>query len=1137
MNVYAPNHDEPEFFLSLLEKVTNVQSDHVVLGGDLNIWLNPELDKKGGGKSKHSGSAVVVNNFLEEFEWIDVWRHANPTTFQFTWKRKKPFIGTRLDYFLVPLVTLANVTSIEIIPGCNSDHLFVEMLLEFENTSRGKGYWKMNTSLLRDRQYLEGINELIDKYETHENLDGDSDEALDWEMFKHKVFSFSRKYAKSKAGERKLQMANLEKKIQTQEKRLAMLNLSAIGVVKVIESINLKIEKLRTELNKHLEYIVQGALLRSKVRWFVQGEHCTSYFCSLEKMKAKGKQMVATRRHDGSITKNTSEILEIQSAFYRKLYTSDSSVQFEQTNSENIKLTKDQKTELDGPITLKELGEAISQMPRNKSPGADGIPADFYKVFWYKLKHRMLSLFSYCYQVKRFHTTARQGVITIIPKSGRDILLVRNWRPISLLCCDYKVISKVISNRIRKVLDTIIHTDQNGFVSGRNISNNIRKAYDILDHVSRKNISAVLISVDFEKAFDRVEYESLYKSMEYFGFGEVMTSWMRMFFTDFQLTVSNAGYSSPWFEPTRGLFQGNPIGPNAFLLLVEILAINLRRSKNIKTIRINDVVQLLSQFADDMDIYMQYDQKSWEEVMSDFERSSGMRVNYDKTTVYRIGSIRGTNAKFYSAAKLRWTNEPINVLGVWVSNVEQENIDMNLKPIIEKAKTLLDMWYHRGLSFFGKILVINTLVASLFTYRLSVIRNVPNNYVKEIEVIFRTFIWDNKTPKIKWEVVKGLRKDGGAGLVDIKRKDEAQKLEWAFKCQNSQEVAARAYEALNNQVGEILWSCTLKEKDIRKLFSVDHFWGDVLILWMKHNYWEPNQGKEVKDQILWLNSAIQIGERPVYIAEFVKAGVKKIGDILQGTKFLTYEEMKRRYSLNIPFTLYAGLLSAIPKHWKKMLKSKEVGSDKKGLSLKEGCEVQKKRTGRIYRYIVGNENLLKGYFYKWKMKVENVMRLEWEDWRKAVGEINKLTNWVKLRSFQYKLLLGILTTNVQLLHYKIKDTNLCTFCNIEIETLYHLFWECNELKPIWDWFIVNYDVELSFAKVLYSNLHSTNKLVDTLSLIAKYYIYRTRCMKKRICKVEFIEYCEQVKFLESQVSNFNNKRTLHDQKWSEISEY
>ena len=157
-----------------------------------------------------------------------------------------------------------------------------------------------------------------------------------------------------------------------------------------------------------------------------------------------------------------------------------------------------------------------------------------------------------------------------------------------------------------------------------------------------KKIPAVVISVDFKKAFDRVEYQSLYKIMEWYNFGPIFIGYIKMLFTNFCLVTVNNGHTSPPFSPTRGLFQGNPIASYAFLLIMELLATMLRVNKNIEELNVKETRPLLAQFADDLTLFLKFQQKSWNEVVLTFELfegKTGMKINYNKSTVYRIGSL------------------------------------------------------------------------------------------------------------------------------------------------------------------------------------------------------------------------------------------------------------------------------------------------------------------------------------------------------------------------------------------------------------------------------------------------------------------------------------------------------------------
>ena len=139
----------------------------------------------------------------------------------------------------------------------------------------------------------------------------------------------------------------------------------------------------------------------------------------------------------------------------------------------HIKLTDDQKANCEGEITLEELQQALKTTKNCKSPGIDGLPYEFYKVFWVKIKILFLKFVNYSYQNKKLTINQQRGVISLLPKGNKDTVYLSNWRPITLLCCDYKLISKVLAHRLKTTLPTLIHSSQTGFVMGRYIGENI----------------------------------------------------------------------------------------------------------------------------------------------------------------------------------------------------------------------------------------------------------------------------------------------------------------------------------------------------------------------------------------------------------------------------------------------------------------------------------------------------------------------------------------------------------------------------------------------------------------------------------------------------------------------------------------
>ena len=185
-------------------------------------------------------------------------------------------------------------------------------------------------------------------------------------------------------------------------------------------------------------------------------------------------------------------------------------------------------------------------------------------------------------------SSQKQAVITLIEKKGKDRVFLENWRPISLVNVDAKIMSKVIASRIKNVLPEIIHHNQTGFVKDRYIGETIRSIYDIMDYTVEENIPGLMIFIDFEKAFDSVEWDFLFECLESFNFGPNFLNWVKTFYKNIQSCTINNGTASNYFVLERGIRQGDPLSPYLFIVVVETLAIAIRQNKEIKGISIEN---------------------------------------------------------------------------------------------------------------------------------------------------------------------------------------------------------------------------------------------------------------------------------------------------------------------------------------------------------------------------------------------------------------------------------------------------------------------------------------------------------------------------------------------------------------------
>ena len=189
----------------------------------------------------------------------------------------------------------------------------------------------------------------------------------------------------------------------------------------------------------------------------------------------------------------------------------------------------------------------------------------------------------------------------MIPKPNKDLEHIKNWRPITLLNQDYKYLAKCLADRCKDIIPRIVSTDQAGFVNGRYIGTNIIRTQNLIDYCTKNKINGCLVNIDFEKAFDSIEWKFIWKALEYFNFPSKFIKWIGALYSGIETCVINNGHLSTFFNPERGVRQGCPLSPTLFVVAIELLAIYMKTVPDITGIKSraqNDY--LISQFADDI---------------------------------------------------------------------------------------------------------------------------------------------------------------------------------------------------------------------------------------------------------------------------------------------------------------------------------------------------------------------------------------------------------------------------------------------------------------------------------------------------------------------------------------------------------
>lgn len=445
---------------------------------------------------------------------------------------------------------------------------------------------------------------------------------------------------------------------------------------------------------------------------------------------------------------------------------------------------------LDSPFELREVKNAIWDCDGEKAPGPDGFNFKFIKKFWSLMQDGIMCFVKHLESYGCLSRRSNPSFISLLP-NVKDPLTLAEFRPISLIGCVYKNIVKVLASRIKKVIGAVIDETQTAFVHGRNILDAPMIINEVYTWAKKFKRRTFLFKVDFEKAFNSINWGYLESVMSQMGLGDKWRFWIRGCLSSSRASVLINGTATKDFPITKGVRQGDPLSPFIFIIAMEGLNVAIKTAclkELFKGVDIPNNGPYLSHlfYAGDaifIGNWATSDFVNLARILRCFHVSSGLKVNFHKSKVFGISVSDGDISSCARIMGYEALSFPFTYLGVPVgANI---SLKRNLKPITEKMRNKLSSWKVNSFSFGRRVTLIKSVLSSLPLYFPSLFK-APKSILKELEKLRRSFLWGyvenkNKLNSVAWKTVIGPKDIGGLGIGSIQSINFALLLKWIWR--------------------------------------------------------------------------------------------------------------------------------------------------------------------------------------------------------------------------------------------------------------------------------------------------------------------------------------------------------------------
>lgn len=787
-------------------KFLKTKQGHFIIGGDFNFVMDEQLDKIGGNKKRGTAGRQEQREWERELQVRDMWRDRNTDLVGVTRTgvlKGGREVKTRIDRWLIADKLEDRVNRVCINKTRVSDHDSVTFSLSVKR-EQSERVRSVPRDLLDVACFREKVRELF-----RECCEKRGDILSRHEEFKRKCQHVAstmnkkrKKREKKRRNERNKEITIMRRVVQwTENARISVekrkrirrwnrgnellreakcekwMNKAMKDIVDIVE--------LDEKANTHLHELIKKRddederkrKIKDEIEKMYDAQNndraTKQFFDKTKKNKRKEHIDELLKKEDEKeeTTSDIKEMKEIAKKFYEQLWQNrrvSNRMKERMMNKLEKKLNDEEKATLDREISAEEVKKMRGTMKNGKAAGIDGIPVEFWASFDY-LDAWLVQVYAEVLKNEKMSESMNTAIIKIIFKKG-DRRLMSNYRPIALLTSDYKILAKILAERLKGVLDKLIENDQQGFVRGRDISGNIILVKEIIEYCDRENKEGALILMDFQKAYDRVSREVMFELLERLNFGEIFRKYVRLLYKEAAARIEINDQFSESFVTQGGVRQGCPLSPYLFLLVIELLANEFRSEEN-SVAGIREPLSLqeifISLFADDSALMIGDPRNQIVEcrnIVSVYERGTGSKLNDSKTLILLLGRSR---------IELEGVN-----LGVEFSTMSDDDIEKYLGDLIghmvsendrfregfRKIERISKRWLRENLSLYGKAVVSNVLLIACIKYRAD-LNPVSEGLKKRLHRLIFEFLWGKKA-KIKWNILLLPIAQGGIGLKD-----------------------------------------------------------------------------------------------------------------------------------------------------------------------------------------------------------------------------------------------------------------------------------------------------------------------------------------------------------------------------------